>query len=70
MLVDPALVYLAPQVIPASAEMALDGGPCGPGGPGMGLPGAGPTVQILFNRPEGMEVLYDVVGDGSFTSAP
>ena len=36
---------------------------------GMGM-GPAPAVQILFNRPEGMQVLYDVVGDGSFTSEP
>ncbi len=61
---------MAPQVVPASANMPIDGGACGPGGgPGYGMVSA-PTVQILFSRPEGMEVLYDVVGDGSFTSTP
>ena len=63
---------MAPGVVPASANMPIDGGACGPGGPGG--PGYGmmapPAVQILFNRPEGMEVLYDVVGDGTFTSTP
>ena len=60
---------MAPGVVPASANMPMDdgGGACGPGGPGYGMMAA-PAVQILFNRPEGMEVLYDVVGDGSFTS--
>lgn len=43
------------------------GGPMGPVPYGMV---ASPAVQILFSRPEGMEVLYDVVGDGSFTSQP
>ncbi|MCC6508051.1 MAG: hypothetical protein IT423_03025 [Pirellulaceae bacterium] len=61
---------MSPNVIPASASMPMDGGACGPGGPGYGMPGPGASVQILFNRPEGMEVLYDVVGDGSFTSTP
>lgn len=72
---------MAPGVMPASANMPMDdGGACGPGGPGGCGPGgpggpgygmmAAPAVQILFNRPEGMEVLYDVVGDGSFTSTP
>lgn len=67
---------MAPGVVPASANMPMDdgSGACGPGGPGMG-PGYGmmaapPAVQILFSRPEGMEVLYDVVGDGTFTSTP
>ena len=32
--------------------------------------GPGPAVQILFNRPEGMQVLYDIIGDGTFTSEP
>ncbi|MGN6137012.1 MAG: hypothetical protein ACTHOU_21220 [Aureliella sp.] len=46
-------------------------GPMGPMGPGpYGMPGAGPTVQVLFSQPVGMEVLYDVVGDGSFSSQP
>ncbi len=36
---------------------------------GMGM-GPGPAVQILFNRPEGMQILYDIVGDGTFTSEP
>ena len=36
---------------------------------GMGM-GPAPAVQILFNRPEGMQVLYDIVGDGTFTSEP
>ena len=36
---------------------------------GMGM-GPAPAVQILFNRPEGMQVLYDVIGDGTFTSEP
>jgi len=35
----------------------------------MGM-GPGPAVQILFNRPEGMQVLYDIIGDGTFTSEP
>lgn len=49
-----------------------DGGVCGPMGPGAGygMAAAIPTAQILFSRPEGMEVLYDVVGDGSFSSQP
>ena len=60
---------LAPDIVPASAEMAMDGGACGPGG-GYGMVGSGPTAQVLFSRPESMEVLYDVVGDGSFNSQP
>lgn len=52
---------------------------CGPGGmPGAGgmlgaggmIPGLGPNVQVLFNRPDGMQLHYDVVGDGSFGSEP
>ncbi len=38
------------------------------GGPGM-IP-ATSSVQILFNRPEGMQIYYDVVGDGGFGSEP
>ncbi len=62
---------LSPQVIPASANMPMGDGSCGPVGPGMvGMAGAGPTVQVMFRQPEGMEILYDIVGDGSFTSQP
>lgn len=74
---------IPPDVNPAAAAMGMgmDGGvvpascmACGDGG-GMGegmmmMPGAGANIQILFNRPEGMEIHYDVVGDGSFGSEP
>ena len=52
------------------------------GGPGPGVlmpetipvPGYGgatiPTVQVLFNQPQSMKILYDVVGDSTFTSDP
>ena len=53
------------------------------GGPGPGVlmpetipvPGYGggamiPTVQVLFNQPQSMKILYDVVGDSTFTSEP
>ncbi|GAB5403829.1 MAG: hypothetical protein Aurels2KO_20600 [Aureliella sp.] len=51
---------------------------CGPDGEivggdmmgGMMMPGVAPNVQVLFNRPEGMQLHYDVVGDGSFGSEP
>lgn len=49
---------------------------CGPGmggemmDGGMMMGGPAPNVQVLFNRPEGMQVHYDVVGDGSFGSEP
>ncbi len=46
-----------------------DGGGLGGGMMPMGM-GPGPAVQILFNRPEGMQVLYDIIGDGTFTSEP
>ncbi len=71
------------DVIPASATgMAMgdmSGGDgciaCAGGGEGgggyVGVPmGPGPAVQVLFNRPEGMQVLYDIIGDGTFTSEP
>ncbi|MFK7735273.1 MAG: hypothetical protein AB8B50_04545 [Pirellulaceae bacterium] len=54
-------------VVPAS----YCGPECGPdGGMMMGPAPANSSVQILFNRPEGMELQYDVVGDGSFGSEP
>jgi len=58
-------------VVPASCiACAGDGG----GAPHMGGMimggGLGAKVQVLFNRPEGMQLLYDVAGDGSFGSEP
>lgn len=50
--------------------VACSGGGGGEGGMGMMGMGPGPAVQILFNRPEGMQVLYDIIGDGTFTSEP
>jgi hypothetical protein len=38
----------------------------GPGGMGM----MAPKVQVLFNQPESMQILYDVIGDNTFTSDP
>jgi hypothetical protein len=35
---------------------------------GMGL--LAPKVQVLFNLPESMQILYDIVGDNTFTSDP
>jgi hypothetical protein len=29
-----------------------------------------PKVQVLFNQPESMQILYDVIGDNTFTSDP
>ncbi len=40
-------------------------------GAGMGgMPMSAPKVQVLFNQPESMQILYDVVGDNTFTSNP
>lgn len=55
---------MAPPVVGAQycePGGAMDGGVMMAGG-------AGSSVQVLFNRPEGMEIHYDVVGDGSFGS--
>lgn len=38
--------------------------------PGYGAPAMQPTIQILFNQPQAMNILYDVVGDGTFGSEP
>ncbi len=38
--------------------------------PGYYGPTAVPTVQVLFNQPQSMKILYDVVGDSTFTSDP
>src|SRR5690349_23556928 len=61
------------------AAMLMEPGP-GVGGPGPGvlppslppamIPVAMPTVQVLFARPEGMNIRWDVGGFSSFDSTP
>ena len=63
------------------AQRLKEPGP-GVGGPGPGVlppslpmvtpmaPIAPPTVQILFNKPEGMQVRWDVSGQATFDSTP
>lgn len=67
------------------AERLLEPGP-GVGGPGPGVmppavpmvppqfgmagPQAAPTIQILFAKPEGMQVRWDVQAEGAFDSFP
>lgn len=51
---------LAPEIVPGGG-----GGNCGPGG-GM----TAPAIQVLFNQPQSMQILYDIVGDNTFTSEP
>jgi hypothetical protein len=50
---------LTPETIPAPG-----------GGGGCGMPMTAPKVQVLFNQPESMQILYDIVGDNTFTSDP
>lgn len=58
---------MAGDVVPASCVACGDGS--GAGGMIMGG-GLGASVQVLFNRPDGMEIHYDVIGDGGFGSEP
>jgi hypothetical protein len=64
------------------AERLMEPGP-GVGGPGpgvlapipqpgpmMGMPATQPTVQVLFGRPESLQVRWDVGGYGQFDSTP
>jgi hypothetical protein len=64
------------------AQQLLEPGP-GVGGPGPGVlppatpplplaaaPAAPPTVQVLFSRPEGLQIRWDVSGFGQFESEP
>jgi hypothetical protein len=61
------------------AQQLLEPGP-GVGGPGPGvlppslppamIPVSMPTVQLLFARPEGMQVRWDVSGQNAFDSTP
>ena len=50
---------LAPETVPVGAP-----------GMGMGVPYRVPMAQLEFRQPESMQVLYDAVGDGTFTSEP
>lgn len=56
-------------VVPAAYQCGC-GSSGGPAGGGMGMmmmPGA-PNIQVLFSNPDGMQLHYDIVGDGSFGS--
>jgi hypothetical protein len=57
-------------VVPASCNACGDGSTGGAGMVGMMPGGLGAKVQVLFNRPDGMQLHYDVSGDGSFGSEP
>lgn len=54
-----------PGVIPPVAPPTL---PMMPGG--MGMPGMESKVQVWFNKPDGMQVRWDVGGVGQFDSTP
>ena len=64
--------------MPPAQRLAEPGPMVGGPGPGVLLPEtipvpgyvAAPAVQVLFNQPQGMQILYDVIGDNSFTSEP
>ncbi|MCA9132970.1 MAG: hypothetical protein KDA45_07435 [Planctomycetales bacterium] len=58
-------------VVPASCVACAgdNGGAMGVMGGMMGN-GLGANVQVLFNRPDGMQIHYDVAGDGGFGSEP
>lgn len=68
--------------MPPANRLAEPGPMVGGPGPGVLMPetipvpnygGASatiPTVQVLFNQPQSMKILYDVVGDSTFTSDP
>lgn len=71
---------MAPSVVPASAMGGVTaaggvagGVACGDGmvsAAGAMMPAGAPNIQVLFNRPDGMEIHYDVIGDGTFGSEP
>jgi len=68
--------------MPPANRLAEPGPMVGGPGPGVLMPetipvpnyggalAAIPTVQVLFNQPQSMKILYDVVGDSTFTSDP
>ena len=60
----------AAAVVPASCMACGDGSAGGGVVGGMPPGGLGAKVQVLFNRPDGMQIHYDVLGDGGFGSEP
>jgi hypothetical protein len=68
--------------MPPAARMAEPGPMVGGPGPGVlapetipvpgagGMPMSAPKVQVLFNQDIAMQVLFDIVGDSTFTSDP
>ena len=67
--------------MPPANRLAEPGPMVGGPGPGVMMPetipvpgycggAAIPTVQVLFNQPQSMKILYDVVGDSTFKSDP
>ena len=66
-------VETAKPPIVYKSDAKQDGGP-GPGVlpalPPMVIPVSVPTVQILFTKPEGMQVRWDATQPGTFDSAP
>jgi len=55
-----------PGVLPALPAPTFAGG----GGMGMMGPQQGPSAQVIFVKPEGMQVRWDITGQGQFESMP
>lgn len=57
---------------PNGAGVAFGGPSCAPGGAGFGGNpfAAKPSSQVMFVKPEGMQVAYDVTGTGQFGETP
>src|SRR5687768_90953 len=71
----PGVAGPGPGVLPPAPNPAFAGGmvgmACPPAGMGGGIGvAAQSTVQILFNRPESMQVRWDVSGVANFDSEP
>lgn len=55
-------------VVQAAYQCGCAGGAGGGAGyPGLPMPGS-PNIQVIFSNPDGMQIHYDSVGDGSFSS--
>ncbi len=62
--------------IPPASRLAEPGPMVGGPGPGVLMPEtipvpggmSAPAVQVLFNQPQAMQILYDSIGDNTFTS--
>jgi hypothetical protein len=68
---DPANIAArgpASAVVPAAYQCSGCAGDSGATGMSMGMMMPAPNIQVLFSNPDGMQLHYDSIGDGTFGS--